>query len=139
MSNWAKNIPRGDKTSDMQGFPAPFKAQARFYRENGSTSSIQTLTDNTTQIEVGVSGPAGPGGALIRWIPATETAAAPAGSVLATNFDHYIPNGTLRYFVVPKETQGVTSTVGTNVQNGLYKRVAITTVGPVASVVTTEY
>lgn len=120
----------------MEGFPAPVKAQARFLRENAATSSIQTLTDNTTQVEVGTNATAG---AWIRWIPATETAAAPAGSVLSNNFDHYVPANTVRTFVVPRESQGVASIVGANVQNGLYRRMAVGTVSGAGSVLTTEY
>lgn len=134
MANYAKSIPVDQGGSSLTDSPAPIKGVARFYRDNGSTSSIQTLTDNTTQIEVGTAN----GPALIRWIPASEGAAAPAGSVLTTNFDHYIPANAVRYFVVPKESQGSSSIVGANVQNGLYKRVAISNM-TVASVVTIEY
>ena len=136
MANYAKSIPRDTGTAPMDGFPAPFKAQARFYRDNAATSSIQTLTDNTTQIEVGVSGNTG---VMLRWVPATETAVAPAGSVLTTNFDHYIAPNSYRAFVVPKENQGTASIVGANIQNGLYRRVAISTTAGNASVLTTEY
>lgn len=136
-NDYAKSLPQA-KGSGFSEYPAPLKAIARFYRDNGVTSSIQTLNDNTTQVEVGVNGTSG---AMIRWIPATETAVAPAGSVLTNNFDHFIAANTVRKFVVPKETQGVTSIVGLNVQNGLYKRMAVAIVnanGP-ASILTTEY
>ena len=136
--NYAKNIPRDNGGAGMTDFPAPVKAQARFYRDNGVTSSIQTLTDNTTQIEVGANGTSG---AFIRWIPVTETAAAPAGSVLSTNYDHFIPPNMVRQFVVPREVSGTASIVGANIQNGLYRRVAIgiVNVNAPASVLTTEY
>ena len=134
MANYAKPVPRDNGGAAMTDSPAPVKARAQFYKDNGSASSIQTLTDNTTQVEVGTTN----GGAIIRWIPATETAVAPAGSVLTTNFDHYIPANTVRYFVVPKESQGSSSIVGANVQNGLYKRLAVANM-TVASVITIEY
>lgn len=126
----------GNNSQPMYEFPAPFKAQARYYDDNAGVSSVITLTDNTTQIEVGTNG----SGAILRWVPATETAAvSPFASVLTSNFDHFIPSNTVRSFVVPKETQGVNSIVGANVQNGLYKRVAIINPGPVSSVIVTEY
>lgn len=133
-NNYAKRQAQDETGIPIQNTPTPFKATAQFYKDNLTASSIQTLTDNTTRVEVG-----GVVGTWIRWIPATETAAAPAGSVLATNFDHYIPPNTVRWFVVPKETQGITSIVGVNVQNGLYKRMAVGPVGPAGSVLTTEY
>jgi hypothetical protein len=136
--NYAKNLPRDTGGAAMTDWPAPAKSQARFYRDNAVTSSIQTLTDNTTQIEVGTNGTSG---AFIRWIPATETAVAPAGSVLSNNYDHFVPPNTVRQFVVPKEISGTSSIVGANIQNGLYKRVAIgiVNVNAPASILTTEY
>ena len=56
------------------------------------------------------------------------------------NFDHAIPTGTVRRFVIPIEaraTQGA-SAVGINRGEGLYQRVAIKSIG-IASVLTTEY
>ncbi len=136
-ANYAKNIPRDQGGANMTEWPAPVKAQARYYRDNSTASSVITLTDNTTQIEVGTSAS---GGAIIRWIPVTETAGvSPFGSVLSTNFDHYVPPSAVRQFVVPREVSGVASIVGLNIQNGLYRRVAVITSGPVSSVITTEY
>lgn len=137
MANYAKGIPIGNTNTGMTEFPAPFKAQARYVDENAAASSVITLTDNTTQIEVGTNLA---GGAYLRWVPITETAAVtPFASVLTTNFDHYIAPGTVRSFVVPKETQGVNSVVGANIQNGLYRRVATIGAGAISSVITTEY
>lgn len=134
--NYAKAIPRDNGNSPLQEFPTPFKAQARYYRDSAAVSSVITLTDNTTIVEVGTGGATG---ALLRWVPATETAGVnPFASVLTTNYDNFIPANSLRRFVVPKESQGVTSIVGINVQNGLYKRVAIMNVGA-GSVLTAEH
>lgn len=133
--NYAKELPLDSMGNPIQESPAPFKADARFYRDNGATSSIQTLAANTTQIEVGAGGATG---AWIRWLPASEGAAAPAGSVLSNNFDHYIPEGGVRRFVVPKESMSVSSVVGLRAREGLYARFAVANVGT-GSVLTTEY
>lgn len=138
--NYAKSLPRDRAGEPMQEYPAPFKALATYGGENSSASSVITLTDNTTAIEVEANG----GACVVRWIPASETAAVtPFASVISANgtanFDHVVPTGTYRRFVVPQELGQVqTSIVGANVQNGLYKRVAIKSIG-IASVLTTEY
>lgn len=120
----------------MTEYPAAVKAQARYLSTNGANSSVITLTDNTTQIEVASSSG---GGCVIRWVPATETAAvSPFASVTTANFDHYV-SATPRKFVVPRETVGTSSIVGANVQNGLYRRVAIMSSGPISSVILSEY
>lgn len=133
--NYVKSIPKDIGGNALTESPAPVKAQAQYYRDNGVASSVITLTDNTTQIEVGTSGG---GGALLRWVPITETAAAPAGSVITTNFDHFIAPNEVRTFAVPRETNTISSIVGANIQNGLYRRVAIKNV-VIGSVLTTEY
>ncbi len=139
--NYAKALPRDRGGETMQNHPAPFKALATYGGENSSASSVITLTDNTTAIEVDAQG----GSCVVRWVPATETAAvSPFASVISiaggtANFDHVVPVGTVRRFVVPQELGMVqSSVVGANVQNGLYKRVAVKSIG-VASVLTTEY
>lgn len=126
----------------MDQFPAPIKAKA-VYTGTVTVSSVVTLTDNTTTLEVGAIGG---GGLAIRWIPATETAAvSPFGSVIASgvgaNFDHFIPANNIRRFVVPIENIGApTSIVGVNKQLGLYNRVAwVQAVAMSASVMGTEY
>lgn len=136
--NYAKKIPRDKEGGNgMQLFPAPFKAQARYFDDNTAASSVITLTDNTTQIEVGSTGA---GGTLLRWVPVTETAGvSPFGSVLTTNFDHYIPANAVRSFVVPQEVPGTSSIVGANIQNGLYRRVAAIAAGPISSVIISEF
>lgn len=137
MSNYPKKIPKDQEGAPMTKYPSPFKAQARYYRDNGATSSVITLTDNTTQIEVGNSGT---GGVIVRWVPVTETAGvSPFASVLTTNYDHYVPANAVREFVVPKEVQGTSSIVGLNIQNGLYRRVAVIATSGPTSVLTTEY
>lgn len=139
MSNYAKAMARDKGGEAMQNSPAPNLALARSGAENGTASSVLTLTDNTTVIEVSAQGVS----AALRWIPATETAAvSPFASIITAvsgvNYDHIIPSGTVRRFVVPIETMPSASVVGANVQNGLYKRVAIKNIG-VGSVLLAEY
>ena len=140
-ANWANALPIDERNTPLQDFPAPVKAQARYVRDP-IASSVITLTDNTTTLEVGAIGG---GGVLLRWVPATETAAgAPFGSVIASgvgaNYDHWIPPNMVRRFVVPKETSGVSSIVGTNIANGLYNRVAwIAANVPGSSIIAAEY
>jgi hypothetical protein len=83
-------------------------------------------------------------GLVFRWVPTSETAAvAPRASVVASgagaNYDHYIPSGNYRRFVVPKESAGKTAgNVGSI--NGLFNRVAVINAGPTAaSVLYMEY
>ena len=132
--SYPKRIPVDENRTPMQGYPAAIKATARFYRDNGSTSSVQTLTDNTTQVEVGATGT----GVILRWVPTSDGAGAPAGSVLSTNFDHFIPAAQVRKFVVPKESATVNSVVGVNIQQGLYRRMALANI-TTGSILSTEY
>lgn len=126
----------------MVNIPSPFKALATNGNVNQAASSVITLTDNTTMVEVAAMGA---GGAVIRWVPATETAGvAPAASVIGLgtgqNFDHGVPASTVRRFVVPIENVVTQySVVGANVQNGLYKRLAVISAGGISSVLVTEY
>lgn len=136
-----KPLPRDGGMQAMQDFPTPYKALQTRARETAATSgvsSVITLNDNTTVLEVAAGG----GPAYLRWIPTTETAAvAPFASVIlaaaTANFDNVIPTNTVRRFAVPIESfVAQTSVVGLNKQYGLYNRVAI--IG-VASVATIEY
>lgn len=134
MANYSKSIPRDQGGAAMTGFPAPVKSNEQYNKDNAVASSVISLHPQTSQIEVGTFGGQG---AVIRWIPVTETASvSPFASVvssgLGANYDHYIPPGTLRQFVVPKETQGaVNGQVGS--VNGLYQRVAVINAGLTAS------
>ena len=131
--------PIGRNTHPIQGSPHPIRSQARRLSENATVSSVITLTDDTTAIEIGTQGTA----AAMRWVSVADGTGAQS-SVIAVagataNFDHVIPPDTVRRFVVPIELGGVqASTVGANVQNGLYKRVAWKTQG-IASVFLSEY
>lgn len=135
-TNYSKGQPLGDNNVPQFGSPAPVKAIARYFVENGSTSSVITLTENTTAVEVASSSTGR--AVLLRWVPTTDTAA----SVTGANFDHVIPANSVRRFVVPIETtnyaQGYGSMVGTNIANGLFRRVAVISAGA-GSVLTSEY
>ena len=132
--NYAKNLPRDTSGEAMQEYPSPFVATARYNKDNGAVSSVISLHPATSQVEVASFGGQG---AVIRWVPLTETAAVgAAASVIAAgvglNFDHYVPTGTYRRFVIPKETGG--APLGqTGSVNGLYQRLAVINAGITAS------
>ena len=128
-----KQLPKDGGQSTMQEFPTPFKAIVTRNRDSAIVSSVITLSDNTTTIEVISTG----GPAFIRWIPTTDTAASVISAGITANFDNAIAKDTVRRFAVPIEGfVGQASVVGLNKQYGLYNRVAI--IG-VASVASTEY
>jgi hypothetical protein len=140
--NYAKNLPRDTGGEPMQNFPAPFKAVNRITSENQVASSVITLHPDTTTLEVGAFGGQG---AVIRWVPNTETAAAAGAkaSVVASgagaNYDHYVPPSNYRRFVVPKETAGQPVGQAGSV-NGLYNRLAVINAGTTAtSILIAEY
>lgn len=139
--NYAKQLAIDKGGTPLQEYPAPFKAVASvFFRDNLPSSSVVTLDQNASTIEVGTSGGQG---VVIRWVPLTETASvAPFGSVISSgataNFDHFVPPATYRRFVLPKETGGApTGAVGSI--NGLYQRIAISNAGGPSSVLLTQY
>ena len=133
--NYAKNLPRDTGGSPMQDFPAPFVSTSRIMTTNAVASSVISLHPDTTTLEVGAFGGQG---AVIRWVPITETAAAAGAkaSIVASgagaNYDHYIPASTVRKFVVPKESAGQPVGQAGSV-NGLYGRVALINAGITAS------
>lgn len=125
----------------MHNFPPPYPAIRSTNTENQVASSMINIHSDATLIEVGTYGGQG---AVIRWVPASETAAvAPRGSVVssgaAANFHHYVPAGQYRQFVVPKDTQGAPDG-GVGSVNGLYQRLAIINAGTTASsILVTQY
>ncbi len=122
--------------------PAPFKAVKQYLSENGTASSVISLTDNTTAIEIAAQ----TAPVAFRWVYATD-GSGPATSVIAVagstaNFDHVVAPNTVRRFVVPIEVQynpnPNNSVVGARVENGLFGRVAYKTAG-IGSVAVIEY
>lgn len=141
MSNYAKPLAHDTGGTGMVNSPPPYPAQARRIVDNAVASSVMNISPTTTIIEVGAHGGTG---AVIRWVPLTETAAAAGAkasvvsSGLGANFDHYIPNQAVRTFIVPRETQGTAAGQVGSV-NGLYQRVAIINAGSASSIITAEY
>lgn len=128
-----KPLPRDATQTEMQEFATPFKAIVTRNRDNASASSVITLNDNTTTIEVVSTG----GPAFIRWVATSDTAGSVISAGVTANFDNAIASNTVRRFAVPIESfVAQTSVVGLNKQYGLYNRVAI--IG-LASVASTEY
>lgn len=127
-------LPTDKNGAPMQEFPTARPALAVNSSENNTASSVITLNDNATSIEVAAVGAA----AAIKWIGVGAAQTSVISAAGTANYDHIVPPNMMRRFAVPKETQGVTSIVGANIQNGLYNRVAIKSVGA-ASVLTSQY
>lgn len=136
--NYAAGTPVGNNVVPLFNSPAPYKAVARYVDENGTTSSVISLTQDTTAVEIATGGTA----AVMRWVLAADTQASVVAIAGATaNFDHEIPANAFRRFVVPievQQSQGYSSVQGANRENGLFQRVAIKTQG-IGSVLLTEY
>jgi hypothetical protein len=122
----------------MTGQVAPALAIARYGAENATASSVITVSSITTAIEVAAVG----GPAVMRWVSTSDTQASVVSAVSGANFDHVIPTGQFRRFVIPVERMPQADTAGSvlgiNVAQGLYARVAVKSIG-VASVLTSEY
>ena len=130
-------LPRDKGNQPMQEYPSPKLANARYTSENATTSSVISVSHDTTTLEVAAIG----GPAVLRWVATSDTQASVISNAGATaNYDHVIPSGTMRRFAIPIESmyQAPSSMVGANRLNGLYQRVAIKSVG-IASIMTTEY
>ena len=139
MANYAKQLPVDKNGGLMTEFSAPFQALARYTTENGTASSVITVSADTTTLEVAAVG----GASAIRWVTTADTEASIITIAGATaNYDHIIPASTVRRFVIPKETAGTNtgagSIVGINPTNGLFRRVALKSMG-VASVLISEF
>lgn len=139
--NYARGVPIGNNQVPFQNCPPPVRAVEQYISENGTASSVITLTQDTTAIEIAAQTQP----VAMRWVLVADAATA-ATSVIAvagatSNLDHIIPANTVRRFVVPIEVnnpQGYGSMVGGNIENGLFRRVAYKTQG-IASVAVTEY
>lgn len=134
MANYAKSLPIDRSGTSMQEYPAPALALKRSGSENASSSSVITVNDNATAIEIAAVG----GPAVMRWVASSDTQASVVSAASGANFDHVIPTATVRRFVIPIESMQSSSIVGANKQYGLYNRFAIKSIG-VASVLTSEY
>lgn len=135
-------LPRDKGGEAMQNYATHASVKAIYASENSSASSVITLDPNTTAIEIAAIG-ASPTGGVMRWVASTVGFAAGTSVISASgtaNFDHVIGNNQVARFAVPieKAYQAPSSLVGAGIQNGLYRRVAIKSIG-VASVLLTEY
>ena len=135
-------LPHSRAGDGLQEYATHASVKAIYASENASTSSVITLTPDTTAIEIIAIG-AAPIAGVMRWV-ASVTGFGAATSVISAagtaNFDHVIPNNTVVKIAVPIEKmyQAPSSLEGANITNGLYGRVAIKSIG-VASVLLTEY
>lgn len=139
----AQNYARGPSMGNNQvpfttEAPPAVKAVKQYVSENGTASSVVTLTQDTTAVEIATGGAP----AVMRWVTTADTQAsvvAIAGST--ANLDHTIPANAMRRFIVPIESppnQGYSSMQGINRSQGLFQRLAYKTQG-IASVLVTEY
>lgn len=139
--NYASPLSHSRNGDELQDFGLPAKAIARYFTNNATASSVITLNDNTTTVDIYAAGQS----VAIRWVPASETAAvSPFASVITAvgataNFDYVIPQNYYRRFVVPVEGQGTPSIVGLGVQAGLYRRLAVVSAGTVSSILVSEF
>lgn len=133
--NYASPLPHDRGGESMQEFPPAQLALGVFASDNATASSVITLTDNTTSIEVHAIG----GAAVVKWIATTNTSASVISIAGGTaNYDVVVPSNYFRRLVVPIEGIGTSSIVGLNKQAGLYNRVAYKSVGA-TSILTALY
>lgn len=127
--NYAKAKPIGNNGQPFFDSPPPASTLAIYTKENAATSSVITLTQDTTAVEISASGSP----AYIRWVRTGDgngAATSVLSSAAASNYDHVVNNGDTRYFIVPVEAvvaNGYSSMVGANRDNGLYRRLAFKT------------
>ena len=138
-------LPHSRGGDGLQEYATHASVKARYASENAAVSSVINLTPDTTVLEIAVV--AGTSSLIsagaMRWVPSVIGFAAGTSviTVVGTaNFDHIIPNNTVRKFAVPIERmyQAPSSLVGANITNGLYRRVAYKSIG-VTSILVTEY
>lgn len=134
MARYATPIPNDTVGNDIQGAAIPQPAITANVYENASASSVITVNDNTTDLEVSAVGSTG----FVKWIGRGDTTASVINAAGTANYDVIIPAGTVRRLVIPRETLGTSSIVGANIQNGLYNRVAYKTSG-VGSILANQY
>ena len=132
-------LPTDRQGVPMQEWATHASVKATYAAENAAVSSVITLTPDTTSLEITTVG-ALPTAGVMRWVRVADSQASIISAAGTANFAHVIPNNTVRRFAVPIEVmyQAPSSMVGANIINGLYRRVAIKSIG-VASVIINEY
>lgn len=128
-------LPHSKRQDALQNYATHASVKASYSFENGVASSVITLTPDTTVLEIAAIGAP----AVMRWVRTADT----QGSVISAaggNFEHVITTSEISKFAVPIETtyQAPSSLVGANIVNGLYRRVAIKSIG-IASVMLSEF
>lgn len=132
--NYSKRAAADSNGAPLFEAPLPLKAIVTTASDNAVASSVITLNDNTTNLEISAVGSP----AFVRWVARTDTAGSVISAAGTANFDNVVPAGTVRKFLVPIETIGTSSIVGANIANGLYNRVAYKTAAA-GSILTTQY
>ncbi len=136
MSNYSPKIPR-DKTGEALQHVVGDVALGQFSSENATVSSVISVTHDTTALEITAVNTTG----FMRFVTTGDTQASIVAIAGATaNYDHVIPAGTVRRFVIPRESagSGQASVQGVNRAEGLYQRVAYKSAG-ISSVLVAEY
>lgn len=134
MASYARRLPI-DQNNNTFPAPPPFTSY-QSQSGNPSASSILTLTQNTTVLQVmSIGGNSGNAGIIGKW------AGNAAVSVTGSNFDFMVNSGQVSTFVVPQSVMGNSASIqGANTQNGLYPLVALKwATAQASSVLTTEY
>ena len=126
-----RELPKSKNDMQFDSAPPAYTAWAS-QSGNPTASSVITLSDKTTIIEItAISGTAGSGGLIGRWGSA---------SVTSSVFDIFIPVGGSRQFAVPVSVFGTASIAGANVANGLYPTLSVMKATAVAtSIFSVEY
>lgn len=133
-SRYATAIPNDATGNPIQNAAVLQAAIVTTVSENATASSVITVNDNTTDLEIAAVGATG----FVKWITKGDTTASVIAVAGTANYDVVIPSGTVRRLVIPRETIGTSSIVGANIANGLYNRVAWKT-GGIGSILATQY
>lgn len=141
MANYAPEVPKDKNGNPLITLGPPKTAYVATNRENASSSSILLLSDNTSEIEIMAVGQHVAG----MWLSRAEVDSSVAATSVLTaagsaNFDFMVPNGTVRFVVVPRSTvvADYGSMMGINRANGLMPAIAFKTLTGNGSVLTAE-
>ena len=129
--NYAHMLPKDQSGEAMQNYPAATVALQRTTAIPPAASSVISLSDLTTEVEISALN----GAIAMKWGSASVIAVAGA----TANYDHVIPINTVRRFVVPiQKVPDHNSVMGANGANGLYNSLAVITMSSTLSAVS-EY
>jgi hypothetical protein len=130
-SNYPHITPKDQSGETMQGYPAATVALQRTTAIPPVASSVISLSDGTTIIEVAALN----GAVALKWGSGSVIAVAGA----TANYDHIVPINTTRRFVVPiQKVPDHNSVMGVNGANGLYNTLAVITMSSTLSAIS-EY